>query len=180
MRISTIKRGPDERFETLYQRIVAHLEDNKLTTESNIQHDGAAVTTNEELSPTCERLAVYLWLNLVDQRLPAHVSRVYAHDLQKSSLKDLQPQICDVMDSLLAEIDTQEDINIKYSRTFGGPRRSNNNRNNNNTQYSSDRQPLPPPCSSNPQRNQQSSTQRECIVCRAAGRTHVGHTISAC
>ena len=180
LRISTIKREPDERFETLYQRIVAHLEDNKLTTESAIQHDGAAVTVNEELSPTCERLAVYLWLNLVDQRLPAHVSRTYAHDLQKSSLKDLQPQICDAMDSLLAEINAQEDINVNYSRTFGGSRRSNNN--NSSTQYRSDRQTIPPPRPINQQRNQQASapSPKECIVCRAAGRAHVGHTISTC
>lgn len=49
LRLSTIKREPDERFETLYQRIVAHLEDNKLSTDSMIQHDGAAVMVNEEL-----------------------------------------------------------------------------------------------------------------------------------
>ena len=176
LRLSTIRREPEERFETLYQRIVAHLEDNKLTTDSNILHDGAAVTVNEELSPTCERLAVYLWLNLVDQRLPAHVSRVYAHDLQRSSLKDLQPQICDAMDSLLAEINTQEDINVNYSRTFSGSRRSNS------TQYRSDRQPLPP-APSRPQslqRNQQIATPKECIVCKAANRSHLGHTISTC
>ena len=179
LRLSTIKREPEERFETLYQRIVAHLEDNRLTTESNIRHDGAAVTVNEEMSPLCERLAVYLWLNLVDHRLPAHVSKVYAHDLQGNSVKDLQPQICDAMDSLLAEINTQEDISVNYSRTFGGSRRSNNN----NTHYNrSDRQPPPPPSSRPPtwQRNQQSSTQKECIVCKAAGRTYLGHTIATC
>ena len=112
LRLASIKREPDERYETLYQRIIAHLEDNLLTTQSGIEHDGAAITTNEELTPTCERIAVYIWLILIDQRLPAYVARVYSHDLQKKSLKDLQPQICDSMDSLLAEINSQEDIQI--------------------------------------------------------------------
>ena len=54
--------------------------------------------------------AVYLWLVLIDERLPNYISRVYAHDLQKVTLKDLQPQIVDNMDLLLKEINTQEEI----------------------------------------------------------------------
>ena len=80
LKLSNIKRQTDERYETFFQRIIAHLEDNLLTIESKLIHDGAAPTTDEEMSPTLERLAVYLWLALIDERLPAHVSRVYAHD----------------------------------------------------------------------------------------------------
>lgn len=43
------------------------------------------------MSPPTERLAVYLWLSLIDQRLPAYVARVFAHDLQSKTLKDIQP-----------------------------------------------------------------------------------------
>ena len=94
LKLSTIKRQEGERFETLFQRIVAHIEDNLLSTESGLTHDGALVSVNEEMSPTTERLAVYLWLNLIDERLPSYVARVFAHDLQSRSLKDIQPQIC--------------------------------------------------------------------------------------
>jgi len=57
----TIKRKDDERYETFYQRIVAHLEDNLLTVISGLQHDGEQ-PTEDVMSPTTERLAVYMWL----------------------------------------------------------------------------------------------------------------------
>ena len=69
------------------------MEDNLLTVESGMTHDGnpTALTADEEISPTVERIAVYLWLQLIDIRLPAYISRIYAHNLQKKSLKDIQP-----------------------------------------------------------------------------------------
>ena len=88
LRLSSIRHQEGERYETFFQRIVAHLEDNLLTTGSTIKHEGAEITANEEMTPTVERLAVYLWLTLIDSRLPAYISRVYAHDLQSQSLKD--------------------------------------------------------------------------------------------
>ena len=113
--IYKIKRVEGERYETLYQRLISHIEDNLLTTASGIVHDGEAITQNEEISPSCERLIVYLWLSLIGNRLPAYVSRVYAHDLQSRSLKDVQPQICQAMDSLLAELNAQEEVQINRS-----------------------------------------------------------------
>ena len=112
LKLCEIKREPEERYETLFQRIIAHLDDNLLTTDSDITHDGAAPTTNEEMTPTVERLAVYIWLTLIDTRLPAYIARVYAHDLQSKSLKDIQPRICGAMDSLLAEMVAQDDISV--------------------------------------------------------------------
>ena len=110
LNIYKIKREEGERYETLYQRLVSHIDDNLLTAGSNITHDGVAVAADEELSPTCERLTVYLWLTLIDVRLPAYVGRVFAQELQTKSLKDIQPQMCMSMDSLLAELNTQEEL----------------------------------------------------------------------
>ena len=67
LKLYLIKRKEGERYETFYQRIIAHLEDNLLTVESAIKHDGVVPTTDEEMSPTTERLAVYLWLSLIDE-----------------------------------------------------------------------------------------------------------------
>ena len=121
-----IRRVEGERYETLYQRLVAHVEHNLLSIGSPIVHDGAAVIQNEEMSPSCERLLVYLWLVLIDERLPAYVSRVYGHDLQSRSLKDVQPQICQAMESLLAELNAQEDsqVNRTFQRGRSTPSRS--------------------------------------------------------
>ena len=94
---------------------MSHLYDNLLTADSKITFDGEAVTVDKEMSPTVERLAVFLWMRLIDERLPAYVARVYSHDLLSKSIKDLQPEICQNLDSLLAEISTQEDIKIAFS-----------------------------------------------------------------
>ena len=123
LKLSTIKRQTDERYETFFQRIIAHLEDNLLTIESGLIHDGAAPTSNEEMSPTLERLAVYLWLTLIDERLPAHVSRVYAHDFQIKTIKEIQPQLAEAMVCLLSDLSVQDDIAINYANR--GANRSN-------------------------------------------------------
>ena len=77
LKLSTFKRADGERYESFFQRIMSHFHDNLLTTDSNIRHDGAVVTVNEEMSPTTERLAVFYWLYQIDERLPSYVSRVY-------------------------------------------------------------------------------------------------------
>jgi len=86
LKLSNIKRESDECYETLFQRIIAHLEDNLLTVESGLLHNGALPTSDKEMSPTLERLAVYMWLTLIDERLPAHISRAYTHDLQSKTI----------------------------------------------------------------------------------------------
>ena len=94
---------------------MSHLYDNLLTAGSTIKFEGDESTENEEMSPTVERLAVFLWLHFIDERLPDYVSRVYAKDLQYHSIKDLQPQISMNMKSILDDLNTQEDIKIQFS-----------------------------------------------------------------
>ena len=170
--IYKIKRTEGERYETLYQRLVAHVEDNLLTPTSGIVHDGAAVTAIEDMSPSCERLLVYLWLVLIDERLPAYVSRVYAHDLQAKSLKDVQPQICQAMDSLLSELNAQEDIRV--NRSF--PSRNRNSPAPRRPPTQSPQQPPP----GRPQSQTSYRQQKSCLLCKSAGRPHVGHDIAGC
>ena len=52
---------------------MAHLEDNLMTVASGLEHDGEGVTVDAEMSPTIERLAVYMWLTLINIRLPAYI-----------------------------------------------------------------------------------------------------------
>ena len=156
--IYKIKRVDGERYETLYQRLVAHLEDNLLTIDGDIVHDGVRVTANEELSPSCERLLVYLWLTLIDERLPAYISRIYAHDLQTRSLKDVQPQICQSLDSLLAELNTQDDSQVNFNRSH--------QKNSKSVRFKP--------------KKKGSSLKKECILCKSAGRTYEGHDIGSC
>ena len=162
LNLHTIRKNPDERYETFYQRIVCHLEDNLLTTSSNIQHDGEDITEDETMSPTTERLAVYLWLTLIDARLPPYVQRVFAHDLQTKSLKDIQPVLSQSMDSLLAELSAQEDIQVQYASS------SYNNRNRSKRRTGGNRVTF------------QDNAAKICSLCKAAGRLAKGHDISTC
>ena len=120
--MSTIHRAENERYETLCQRILAHLEDNLLTAGSELKHDGETPTEDESLSPT-ERLTVYLWMTIIDKRLPAYISREYSHDLQTMTLKDKQPRIAENIQSILETINTSEDIQIQYARSGYSNRR---------------------------------------------------------
>ena len=168
LKLALIKRSEGERYETLYQRLLAHVEDNLLTTESGIMYDGVAVTTNEVMSATCERLMVFLWLQLIDERLPLYVSRVYAHDLQSKSLKDIQLQICHSMDSLLAELNSQEECQISYSKSNFTKRKGKGV-----SFYKRDEQ------GSLHKSNIHGKTQKSCVLCKAAGRTYQGHNIGS-
>ena len=156
LKLFLIQRKEGERFETLYQRILAHLEDNLLTTTCGLTHDGAAPPANEDMSPTTERLAVYIWLQLIDIRLPSHISRIYAHELQSMTLKDLQPRFSENMDAILQDIQTQEDVQIQYASSQRKPRQS---------------------IRRNPNVSKQSKT---CVLCKAAGRPHQGHDVGTC
>ena len=60
-------------------------------------------------------MAVLRWMELLHPSLPALVQRTFAYDLQRRTLKDLQPQIADALDEFLEELRHDE---IKASRVF--------------------------------------------------------------
>ena len=159
LKLCLIKQEDGERYETLFQRILAHIEDNLLTTTSGLSHDGQAVAQNEELSPTTERLSVYLWLQLIDARLPGYISMKYAHELQSMTLKDLQPRVSENMESILQDLQSHEDVRISCASSQRKPPRSENRR---NTNTSGPRQ------------------LKNCVLCKAAGRPYQGHDVASC
>ena len=177
LKLHTIKREDGERYEALFQRIIAHLEDNLLTVASGIHHDGAAVAADEVMSPTTERLATYLWLQLIDRRLPAFVMRIYAHDLQAKSLKDLQPQLAENMDSLLTDLCTQEEVHIQYSQSTqqrrAAQQRFRPTQRQKSTRPRSNTQQMTTPRAAKP-------ASLICIICKSAGRPFNGHDVGTC
>lgn len=175
MKLSAIKLEENERPERLYQRILAHLQDNLLIKDSKLKHDGQKVTQNEDISPTVERLAVLRWMEVIDPDLPNHVARAFAHDLQTMTLKDLQPQIVDAMDSLLEEISSKR-VTCSASRTLS---------------YASQGRSRPPsrfenrlfsrgaPKSQRRFPPSQTSRRGICRICQAEGRPHY-HSLAMC
>lgn len=169
--------GPaKERPERLYRRILSHLHDNLLKKDSKLKHNNVTPTIDESISPTVERLAVLRWMELIHPRLPQLVARTFAYDLQRMTLKDIQPQITQSLEGFLDEL-KREDCQAAYtsvhseeevqtSRVFsrfparGRPART------------STRTPI------RTQYRQQ--PRKQCRLCKAEGRTFWGHDMGSC
>ena len=80
--------------------------------------------------------------------------------MQGKSLKEVQPQICEAMGSLLLETSAQEDIQVQYSRSSCPNYR---------------KKPFTTRKSSKPSVKKDKS----CVLCKAAGRAYLGHDISS-
>ena len=78
---------------------------------SKLKHNGNTPGKADEMSHTGARLAVLRKMDLIHPKIPALVQRTFAYDLQRATLKDLQPQICDSLDSFLEDI-TEEDARV--------------------------------------------------------------------
>ena len=204
LKFSSLKWEPREKPERLYRRIVAHLQDNLLTTECNLTHNKKAPTSNEEMSPTVERLAVIKWMELIDPDLHTLVARTFAHDLQIKTLKDLQPQIRDSIDSLLAELrKNREDAHVSKLRAeeaqisklraeeaemamFASEEPSETHAFRMATQFNRSQKQRPmnftPQSFTRPRTRPPAYPQKrkECQVCKAAGRRYMGHTYFEC
>ena len=168
LKLATIKRKDGERYEAFFQRIMAHLYDNLLSADSQLLYEGEVYTESEDMSPSTERLAVFLWLHYIDKRLLMYVSHVYSHDLQKLSLKDLQPTLAQNMESLLLELAAQEDIKLAYSSSSSSSYNYNRQR------------PSKPQFKKGFQRKHGSGPAKSCAFCKACKRPHLGHDVSNC
>ena len=104
-----IKLLPNERHETLYQRMASFIDDNLLKTSDTITHDGEHITENEVISPSLENLVVLLWLEKLHPKLPTLVKQRYATQLRSKTLFSLRPEISMAIPSLLEETKNLED-----------------------------------------------------------------------
>ena len=67
LKLATLKFKEGERYEGFFQRIMAHLYDNLFSADSNLIFDGLSFGANGDMSPSTERLAVFLWLHYIDE-----------------------------------------------------------------------------------------------------------------
>jgi DNA polymerase III gamma/tau subunit len=170
MKFSTIVWEQGERPERLYQRILAHLQDNLLRKDAKLKHDDALPAKDEDMCPTVERLAVLRWMELLNPSLPALVQRTFAYDLQRMTLKDLQPQTVDALDGFMEELRHDE---VKSARVYTPYQPDTSNR----TSRQQYRKPARP---GRHDVKRSSAPKPQCRLCKAEGRPHIGHTIAAC
>ena len=167
---SEIKLLPDERPETLYQRILAFVSDNLLTVEGGISHHGELIDQDEELSPTIENLITITWLRLLHPSLPCLVKQRYGTELRSQTLASLKPEISQALSTLLDELRTNEDIRVMRSAGNLGhskPRPSFNQRFNSK------------PHSNSSQKYKGQVKFKVCPYCQQAGRPD-NHFLSQC
>ena len=82
---------------------MAFIEDNLLRSNS-IQHHGALLTEDEELTPTMESFILLTYLWLVHPDLPKLVKQRYGTKLRYHTLAPIKPEISQVLQSLLDEM----------------------------------------------------------------------------
>ena len=151
---------------------LAHLQDNLLRAGTKLKHNGVDVTTDEILSPTVERLAVLRWMELIHPKLPALVARTFAYDLQRMTLKDIQPQIADGLENFLEELN-RDDAPIQVSKAYSAYRsqpRGRSSRGAFNQPWHS-RRPTP---------SDVRKSKPQCRVCQAEKRPFIGHDMASC
>ena len=152
---------PGERPEELYQRLLAFMDDNLMKTDNAITHLGEEITEDEEVTPSLENYFVVTWLKLIHKDMPELVKMRYATELRSRSLASIKDEISGALDSLLAEIDRNQDakalrsvINQKNRGTFD--------------KYKSNR------------KSPKSSDNKECPICKQVGRPNTEHYLSDC
>lgn len=121
-----IKLEPNERPEDLFQRLMAFTEDNLLTTESGITHNGQEIAEDEELTPTMENFIVLTWLTLIHPDLPRLVKQRYGTELRSRTLATLKPEISQALESLLEELRNTEDARAMRTQLSSVKKSSSN------------------------------------------------------
>ena len=137
--------------------MVAFVEDNLLQRDSQILHHGDVTTVDEEVSPSLENMIVLTWLRLINTALPKLVKQRYGTELRTRNLSSIKPEISQALDSLPDEITSAEDA--KVMRAAAGARSQNRFW---------------------PQKQQRRPSNRNCPLCKQAGRKDIHHFLSEC
>ena len=169
------KLKPGEKPEDLYQRIVAFVEDNLLTTESGITHHDADPDEDEEVTPMVENFIVLTWLRLVHPELPALVKQRYGTELRNQTLASIKPEISQALSSLLETLNSTEDARIMRSAPYNNYQIPTT-KTKTFHQFDEKRRQFPGPSNSATNRQGQA---KQCPLCRAAGRPDA-HYLSQC
>ena len=157
-----IRLSPGERYEDLYQRLLAFFEDNLLVSGDSITHHGAQVTVSEDLTPSLENVVVLLWLERIHISLPGLIKQKYGAELRNKTLSSLKSEISQSLDSMLTELKNSDDSRImRFSSTASRSNRGKGGERNGSSSRTSRSTPF-------------------CCLCHAAQRRDTAHWLSRC
>ena len=153
----------DESREALWERLYTYMEDNLLSKNGGIKHEGIKVETDETFSPTLLNVLVACWLHILDPGLPALVRSRFSTQLRDQTVYTIREEISDAIPSLLQEKEERDGAVCRsgpYQKGRFSKQRSYNN--------------------STPSRQGYRSNKPKCCLCEAAGRPQNNHFLSAC
>ena len=105
---SFMKVDKEETKQEFFYRLRDAMEDTLVLQSDNIKDEGKVITEDEDMTPTVKSLVVLDWLDAVGgPELVEHVHRVYAKELESTTLSSLQTRIWKNMDSLMREIENE-------------------------------------------------------------------------
>ena len=171
-----IKFAPPERPETLFQRMLAFVENNLLSPGMAMTHKGDPIVEYEDMSPTLENLVILLWLQQIHPNLPAVVKQKYGADLRAKTLASLKPEISLALHSLIDEAKSSDARVMRSGQSgFAFPRRNQPR----STHPGSRQVPQQSRSRVTFNRRNRQPALKVCPLCKAAGRDS-SHFLSMC
>ena len=148
------------------------------------KYHGDTLLAPETFTPLSESLVTMRWLDLIHPRLAQHIAenRANLFTADKPNFADIQPDLCDIMDTLLAELDNVESNSsitvenaVQLNRIFSSNRRGGFRGRN----FRGKSQPVKPWTN----RNSTPATDKLCNHCKVTGKSpglYQSHDTSDC
>ena len=159
LELMDLKYEQNESRESLWERLFSFIEDQLLSKDGEVLHEGATRTTNEVFTPTLINVLVTVWLHTINPALPAMVKQRFSTQLRSCTISSIREEISDAIPTLLSELE-EKDCSINRAGTF----QRNSFQRNRGT----------------PNRSFKYSSKRSCCLCEAAGRPQTNHFLSGC
>lgn len=163
LELTELKPDHNESRESLWERLYSFIEDQLLTSDGAVLHEGIKRENDEEFTPTLLNVLVTIWLQAINPSLPALVKQRFATQLRSCTVYSLREEISDSIPTIISEMEDKESsisrFNAYQGRQAKGGYQSRGQKNN---QY----------------KNQ--GFRKRCSLCVAAGKSPSDHFLSAC
>ena len=166
LELSELKPDHNESRESLWERLYSFIEDQLLTRDGAVIHEGIKRENDEEFTPTLLNVLVTIWLQALHPSLPGLVKQKFATQLRSCTVYSLREEISDSIPTILSEMEEKE-CNISRFNAYQGKQAQGGYQSRGRYQK-------------NNQYKNQSFRKRSCSLCIAAGKSPSDHFLSAC
>ncbi len=114
LNVDDLAYSPDKSYGEFFMEVQEAFADSLAPRGTRIRFlNNETLDRDEQLTPIVHNTITWLWLRLIDPRLPKRIKQLYAKELDKEGymLRDLQEMICDRLPNILQEMDGMEAAN---------------------------------------------------------------------